>query len=136
MWKTLLFTLLLTGHAWSAPCDCEVRVHSPITGSHRMEPVVIKRYELETFPRINKTSINACRSLCQKAFREDMPAERLSGLLINYSMELIEQKAVGYNCTGLTTLKYPVRVRATLSGRGLGNVEDLVQVVNHEEICF
>jgi hypothetical protein len=51
-------------------------------------------------------------------------------------MQLIDQKVVGFNCTGLTNLKYPVRVKARLAENGLGNVADIVQVISHEEVCF
>lgn len=136
MWKSLVFILIMSANAWAVECDCEVRVHSPMTGSHQMPPIVIKKYELESFPSITKSSINKCRTLCQKEFQADMPSERLSALLITHSMQLIENKAVGYNCTGLTTLKYPVRVKALLGSQGLGNVEDIIQVINHEEVCF
>lgn len=134
------FVLSLIGF-WSfavfaIPCDCEVRVHSPLTGSYRMEPVVIKSYELEEFSSFAPKNVKMCQQSCLEEFNKDMPSSRLSALLITYSMQLIEQKAVGYNCTGLTTLKYPVRVRAKLASKGLGNVADIVQVINHEEVCF
>lgn len=134
------FVLSLIGFwsmaAFAIPCDCEVRVHSPMTGSHKMEPVVIKTYQLEEFSSINAKNIRECRESCASEYQKDMPAERLNALLITYSMQLIEQKALGYNCTGLTTLKYPVRVKAKLASNGLGNVADVIQVINHEEICF
>ncbi len=134
------FVLSLIGFwslaAFAIPCDCEVRVHSPLTGSYKMEPVVIKTYQLEEFSSYAAKNIRQCRESCLSEFQKDMPAERLNALLITYSMQLIEQKAVGYNCTGLTTLKYPVRVKAKLASSGLGNVADVVQVINHEEVCF
>lgn len=122
--------------AFAIPCDCEVRIHSPLTGSHRMEPVVIKSYQLEEFSSFARKNIKMCQQSCQDEFYKDMPGSRLNALLVTYSMQLIEQKAIGYNCTGLTTLKYPVRVRAKLGDKGLGNVADIIQVINHEEICF
>jgi hypothetical protein len=122
--------------AFAIPCDCEVRVHSPLTGSYKMAPVVIKTYQLEEFSSYAPKNIQECRNSCLEEFQKDMPASRLNALLITYSMQLIEQKAVGYNCTGLTTLKYPVRVKAKMAQSGLGNVADLIQVINHEEICF
>jgi hypothetical protein len=36
----------------------------------------------------------------------------------------------------MTTLKYPVRVKAKLAQNGLGNVADVVEVIGHEEVCF
>jgi hypothetical protein len=60
----------------------------------------------------------------------------VNALLIKYSKNLIDEKIVGHNCTGLTTLKYPVRVKASLGKLGLGNVIDQTHVINHEEVCF
>ena len=140
--KTSMFRLLLSligfwsFAAFAVPCDCEVRVHSPLTGPHKMEPVVIKTYQLEEFSNFSIKNVQQCRTLCLEAYEKDIPADRLSALLVTYSMQLIEQKAVGYNCTGLTTLKYPVRVKARLGAKGLGNVADVVQVISHEEVCF
>lgn len=122
--------------AFAVPCDCEVRVHSPLTGSYRMEPVSIKTYQLEEYSSFAPKSVQKCRQSCLEEYQKDMPSERLSALLITYSMQLIDQKALGYNCTGLTTLKYPVRVKAKLADRPIGNVSDIVQVINHEEVCF
>ena len=122
--------------AMAIPCDCEVRVHSPLTGSHQMPTSIIKTFELEEFSNYNQKNIQRCQRSCLEAFQKDMPAERLSALLVTHSMQLIEQGVLGFNCTGLTTLKYPVRVRAKLGEKGLGNVADLLQVVSHEEVCF
>ena len=65
-----------------------------------------------------------------------MPSSKLNALLVVHSMQLIDQKVLGFNCNGLTNLKYPVRVKARLAENGLGNVADIVQVVSHEEVCF
>lgn len=122
--------------AMAIPCDCEVRVHPPLTGPHEVGMNVIQTYELEEFSSYNVKNQKACRQSCLEEFRKDMPAQRLNALLLTYSEQLISGKVIGYNCTGLTTLKYPVRVRAKLGNLGLGNVADLVQVISHEEQCF
>lgn len=122
--------------AFAIPCDCEVSVHSPLTGSHRISPFVIKTYELEEYSSYAPKNIQQCRQSCLAEFQKDMPSSRLNALLLTYSMQLIDQKVLGYNCTGLTNLKYPVRVKAKLARSGLGNVADIVQVVSHEEVCF
>lgn len=122
--------------AFAIPCDCEVRVHTPITASHQIEPIIIKIYNLEDYSTYARRNINQCRKTCLDEFQKDMPADRLSALLVTYSQELIGEKQVGYNCTGLTNLKFPVRVRAKLGNQGLGNVADFVQVVSHDEVCF
>jgi hypothetical protein len=137
MYKFLLSLIGFWSFAvFAIPCDCEVRVHTPLTGSQQMSPVVIKKYELEEFSSFAPKNIRQCRESCLAEFQKDMSSERLNALLVTYSMQLIDQKVVGYNCTGLTTLKYPVRVKAKLAQNGLGNVADIIQVVSHEEICF
>lgn len=132
----VLSLFLLSAKAFAIGCDCEVRVYSPTTGSHRMVPNTLKIYELEEFSSYSKNNQRQCRKLCLEQFEKDMPQARLNALLLTYSQSLISEKAIGFNCTGLTTLKYPVRVKASLGELGLGNVADMVQVVSHEELCF
>ena len=122
--------------AFAIPCDCEVRVFSPLTGSHSMSPLVIKTFDLEDFRSYAPRNIIQCRSSCLAEFHKEMPSSKLNALLVVHSMQLIDQKVLGFNCNGLTNLKYPVRVKARLAENGLGNVADIVQVVSHEEVCF
>lgn len=131
-----LFIGFLTMKAFAIGCDCEVRVHSPMTGSYQMKPNTFRVYELEEYSTYSKRNQRECRKSCAEKFQSDMTSDRLNALLLTYSQSLIDEKAVGFNCTGLTTLKYPVRVKARLGELGLGTVADFVQVVNHEELCF
>jgi len=135
----LIFTLVIGFFALKAfaiGCDCEVRVFSPTTGSYQMNANTFKNYELEEYSSYSVKNQNDCRRVCLAKFQEDIPADRLNALLVTYAQSLIEAKVVGYNCTGLTTLKFPVRVKAKLGPMALGNVADMVQVVNHEQLCF
>lgn len=127
---------LITANAFAIGCDCEVRIYSPTTGSHRMSPNSFKTYELEEFSSYNVKNQIACRESCLRKFEEDMSSERMNALLMSYAQSLISEGSVGYNCTGLTTLKFPVRVKASLGVLGLGNVSDTVRVVSHEQLCF
>ncbi len=129
-------TMIMSLNTFAIECDCEVRVFSPLNGSHKMEPVSLKTYTLEEFSSYSVQNQNDCRASCLKQFEKDMPTERLNALLVTLGQNLINEKALGYNCTGLTTMRFPVRVRATLGFMGLGNVSSLVQVVSHEEVCF
>ncbi len=132
----LAFIFVFSANSWGLSCDCDVVVYSPLTGSHLLSPKVIKKYELDEFAGYGRKDIITCQESCLKEFQEDMPSKRLNALLVTYSMELIQDRKIGFNCTGLTTLKYPVRVKAKLGPYGLGFVADKIQVVNHEEICF
>lgn len=134
---TLLIGLFTIGaFAKTVECDCEVQVYSPMTGSYRMDVNTLKVYTLESFSSYSLKNQNKCRTSCEEKFLEDMPSERLNALLVTYAQKLISGGVVGYNCTGLTTLKFPVRVKANMGQLGLGNVADVIQVINHEEICF
>ena len=74
--------------------------------------------------------------MCLRVFEDDLPNDRMTALLMLHSARLIKEGQLGYNCTGLTTLKYPVRVKASMGKLNLGTVADQVYVVNHEEQCF
>lgn len=126
----------MSAEAFAIGCDCEVRVYAPMTASHEMPETVLKTYELEEFSSYSRKNQRICRKLCLEQFEKDMPQARLNALLANYTQTLINEKALGYNCTGLTTVKYPVRVKASLGKLGLGNVADTIQVIGHEELCF
>ena len=133
---SILFLTLFSMQVFAIGCDCEVRVYSPTTGSYQMQPNNFRTYQLEEYSTYSKKNQRECREACIKKFEEDMPASRLNALLITYAQSLIQEGQLGYNCTGLTTLKFPVRVKARLGNLGLGNIADLVQVVSHEEACF
>jgi hypothetical protein len=123
-------------NVFALSCDCEVRVYSPLTGSHQFPPNPLKTYELEEYSSYSVKHQKECRENCQKKFEEDMPGERMNALLLTYAQSLINEKVVGYNCTGLTTLKFPVRLKARLGDMGLGNIVDVIHVVTREELCF
>lgn len=122
--------------AFAIPCDCEVQVYSPMTGPQESRPNVLKTYALEEYGSYSFKNQRECRAQCLRKYEEDMPSDRLHALLLTYGQSMIDQRILGYNCTGLTTLKFPVRVRAKLGSLGLGNVSDMIHVVNHEEVCF
>ena len=131
-----LIMILMTIEVWAIDCDCEVLTYAPITGSHQLRPNSLKYYELNNYSSYSKVNIQECRNSCLEKFHEDLPEDRLNALLQIYAQTLINEQVLGYNCTGLTTLKFPVRVKATFGSKGLGNLVDTVQVINHEESCF
>ena len=122
--------------AFAATCDCDVRVYHPTTVSQKLKSASMKTYQLQTFDKITPRAQMKCRASCLKEFHKDMPTERLTALLITLSQRLVDEGVAGFNCTGLTTFKYPVRVKASLGGMGLGNVADQTEVITHEQACF
>jgi hypothetical protein len=127
---------ILAFNVYGVECDCEIRVYSPTTASHQISTTPLKNYQLNSYDSYSKNNQWHCRKSCLQKFHEDMSTVRLSALLTLHSERLIEEGLVGFNCTGLTTFKYPVRVKASLGEKGLGNVTDQIVVVNHEERCF
>lgn len=131
-----LILLAFSFAAFAIPCDCEVRVYGPMTGSEKMESYQLKLYELEDYSTYSIKNQRTCRKLCEQEFEEKLPVSKLKEELLKYTETLVQERAVGFNCTGLTTLKYPVRVKASLGEMGLGNVSDTIQVINYEKPCF
>jgi hypothetical protein len=127
---------LISAKALAIGCDCEVRVYSPLTASHRMQPNKLRTYELEEYSSYSLKNQRQCRTNCLERFQKEMPTNKLKALLLMYTQSLISENVIGFNCTGLTTLKYPVKVKVTLGDMALGSVADFFQVVNHEEVCF
>lgn len=107
-----------------------------MTGSHQAPPSPLKSYELENYSSKSAKAQESCQKSCLRAFTEDMKGGRLKSLLHLYTQRLISEKAVGFNCTGLTTLQYPVVVKARLGNLSLGNVYRSMEVISYEEPCF
>lgn len=137
MYKLLLaIVFFIPNFVLAVQCDCEIRVFHPIHASHSLKSTSLKTYSLESFDNSSRKNQLQCRESCFAKFQSDMSEERMIALLSIESQKLIEQKVVGYNCTGLTTFKYPVRVKASLGNIGLGNVIDQMYVLGHEQVCF
>ncbi len=136
MKKFVLLSFLICSGARAIPCDCEVQVYHPITASHQITSAPMNEYSLQSFDTLSRRSQFKCRKLCREEFEKDMPSDRLTALLATLSQRLIAERVVGFNCTGLTSFKYPVRVKARLGDLSLGNVAERLEVVTHEEACF
>lgn len=132
----LLLNLLFSLSAYAINCDCDIRIHSPIGASLNIQPIILKTLKVESFSSYSYKNQLQCRNSCLEEYQSEMPSLKLKAFLQSYSQELISQGRIGFNCTGLTVLKFPVRVRARLANFGLGNVSDLIETVAHEEICF
>ena len=132
----LLTILLVPIKTMALDCDCEVMVFAPISATWQNHPNQLKAYPLEGFSSYSVKNQIACRESCLKEFEQDMHRQRLSALLVGYSEELFNNGLLGFNCTGETLIKYPVRVRAVLGNKGLGNVADFVQPVTIDKDCF
>jgi hypothetical protein len=122
--------------AYAYRCTCNVNVSHPLTASQTMKTATMRTYTMSTYDSMNEANVDACRNECVQQFRRDLPPDELTPILVELSKQLIDQKVVGYNCTGLTSFKYPVRVKAKFGRRSLGNVADQIEVVTYEQVCF
>jgi hypothetical protein len=132
----VLISFLMGSSSWAVDCDCSVVAFAPFTASHKLSLSTLRKFQLESYDNSSIASQRSCRISCAKTYEKEMKSETLTSLLLAYAQNLIENKSLGYNCTGLTTLRFPVRVKAKLGDQGLGHVADVVHVVNHEQICF
>jgi hypothetical protein len=117
-------------------CDCHVLAFAPLSGKHKFPPLTLKKLKLDSYDDYSASSLISCRNSCSQVLEKQMNVENLNALLSAYTQNLIETNTLGYNCTGLTTVKFPVRVKAKLGNLSLGNVADEIHVINHEQICF
>lgn len=132
----ILFLGLYSVNIFAFTCDCDLLVFSPLTGPRHLPEANLKTYERENYASQSAASQLSCQRSCVDAFSEDMKGQRLQALLLVYTQRLINERVVGFNCTGLTTLQYPVVVKAQLGNLSLGNVYRSLQVITHEEVCF
>jgi hypothetical protein len=130
------FFMFLSVRVFAISCDCEVLVSAPITASNKMKSNKLKTYELKEYGSYSLRNQRECRTTCLERFQKEMPTQKLKSLLLMYAQDLISENVIGFNCTGLTTLKFPVKVKVTLGNMALGTVADVFQVVSHEEVCF
>jgi len=135
------FLFLIVMMLWSSQilaihCDCEVYVSPPTSGPHSIPVKKLTVFEIHEFSTYSKKSQLSCRSLCGQEVEENLSSSDLTRQLKDYSANLVENNLIGYSCTGFTTLKYPIKVKAVLGKKGLGSVADFIQVVNYSHNCF
>lgn len=130
------FLFMVSLPALSYTCECRVEFYPPLTGSHSI-PIESKIFEEgREFGKINKYSYQACYEDCKNAAVEKFPYTQLQQVAYQQSVKLIQNDQVGYNCTGPTTFKYPVRFKAFLGPVSLGNVRQEMIIVHHDQKCF
>ncbi len=132
----LAYLILISPNILAFNCDCELIAYHPLTSSYKVEPKVIKKFEIEAFGSFSKKNIESCRKLCSEEFEDKVSPKILNRMLIEYSSRLVEEGLLGYSCTSLTQIKYPLRVKAYLGGKSIGISSDFVQVIHSDQKCF
>ena len=133
----LLLSLLISSHAALAyTCQCVIEVYPPVTASHAI-PLESKIYdEGREFGKLSKVTYQACLMDCRESAHNDYSYPQLQQIVQKQTVKLIEKAKIGHNCTGQTTLKYPVRFKANLGPIALGNIREEMVIIQHEEQCF
>lgn len=136
--KTLLvFTmLLLSGLAQANYCQCEMYSVAPMTASQKTEKHIVAEFRGKYYGNFDYGAVKECRNDCAYIAQRDYDDERVKELLLPWVNELIEYGLAGYNCTGPTTFKVPVRVRASLGSRTLGISRESMIFLHREKNCF
>jgi hypothetical protein len=132
----LIVIILWSPQIFAIHCDCEVYVLPPTSGPQSIPAKKLAVFEIHEFSSYSKKSQFLCRNLCGQEVEEKLSSSDLARQLKDYSASLVENKLIGYSCSGFTTLKYPIKVKAVLGNRGLGSVADFTQVVNYTHNCF
>jgi hypothetical protein len=128
--------LFLSFKVFAIGCDCEIRIFSPLTGPQTLPSWTLNVFKLEEYSSFSSKNLKICRDSCLKKFQSEVLNNEIYIQLLSYSEDLIKKRLIGFNCTGVTTLKFPVRVKASLGNLGIGNVADFIQVINLQEVCF
>ncbi len=130
------FLFIISSQVYAYTCQCTVEVYPPTTGSHSI-PLESKMFDDgREYGRLTKYSYQACATECRESSIDKFPYPQLQQVAYQQSVKLIKNDEVGYNCTGPTTFKYPVRFKASLGPVTLGNVRQEMVIVHHDQKCF
>jgi hypothetical protein len=115
-------------------CRCDLVSGHPMEGMST--PRFIKSYDGRYYglptPKAKAECIDECRSAFETKVDEYYLKEELraTGESLTYNRE------VGVNCTGPTTMKFPVQMKAYLGESSIGISHSSIHVVHFEKICF
>lgn len=107
-----------------------------MTSSQKIENHVVTQFRGKYYGEYAVGAVKECRSDCAYIAQRDYDEDRLKQLLLPWVSELVEYGQAGYNCTGPTTFKVPVRVRASLGNRRLGITRESMIFLHREKSCF
>lgn len=135
--KWLLFLTMFTVlPAWATTCNCEVFAVAPLTASQQVDPFPIGKYKTNYYGDYKAESLTACRKDCRLRAMEDYDANTLEERLAPWTDRLVANGLAGYNCTGPTDFKIPVRVRALMGKVSLGLTHETMVFIHRERSCF
>ncbi|MBY0516754.1 MAG: hypothetical protein K2P81_07595 [Bacteriovoracaceae bacterium] len=128
--------LMFSLNSWANYCRCEVFAIAPLASSSNLGPFPLGEFKTSYYGSLDAESQTACRAECQQVAMKDYDAKFLRELLDPIAQSLILDKRVGYNCTGLTDFKFPIRVRARIGDTSLGLAHQSMLFLHHKKNCF
>ncbi len=129
-----LLLALSTAPAWALECACEVYAFPPLTASHRIPPHLVGDVDAGV-QEDNQLDPTLCRTRCQELSRNEYDATMLKERIAPWVDQLAADGTVGRNCTGPTTFKVPVRVRARLGAATLGIAREDMVFLHRQIAC-
>lgn len=133
---SIIVMLFLSTVVQAGYCECELYAVSPMTASQKVENHVVAQFRGKYYGDFDASSVKECRNDCAHITQTEYDDETLKEKLLPWVNELIEYGLAGYNCTGPTTFKVPVRVRASLGERRLGISRESMVFLHREKSCF
>ncbi len=132
----LLLTLMAAVPAWATTCNCEVFAVAPLTASRQVDPFPLGQYKTNYYGDYKVESQASCRKDCRVTAMNDYDANYLREQLVPLTDLLVANSVAGYNCTGLTDFKIPVRVRARMGKVSLGLAYETMVFIHRKRSCF
>jgi len=108
----------------------------PLTGSQSIGPLAVGDFKTSYYGNLALDSQNACRKECRLGAMEDYSPSVLREQLLPWTDQLVANKLAGYNCTGPTDFKIPVRVRANIGTVSLGWAHETMVFIHRQRSCF
>lgn len=134
-WLLCLF-LFSVYQARATTCNCEVFAVAPFSAARKIEALPIGQFKTNYYGDYKIESQTSCRRDCRVSAMNDYDADTLREQLVPWSDQLVDTKRAGYNCTGPTDFKIPVRVRARMGKVSLGLAHETVVFIHRERSCF
>jgi hypothetical protein len=132
--KLIIIFIIYSSLSFALDCKCNLLSGHPLEGkvtSYYIQTFSGKYYGLPT-PRAKLE----CLSDCQNIFETKVDEYYLKQELRDIGEKLAYEGQLGFNCTGATTLKFPVQVRAYLGESSLGISHTSFHNIHMEKVCF
>jgi hypothetical protein len=136
MRSIFILCILFSRLAWSSTCECHLNAFSPIHGNTFSYKDKVMTFIGNYHGAINVKSVHGCRQECVEMMRDKVDSDDLLVELKLRAQKMVDEETIGYNCTGTTTFKFPIEMRAYIGDRSLGSTYKSLEIVHVEKKCF